>query len=202
MKLKNVFLLLIVLFLFISFSQDNNVVEINKLEEVNKYIKENNYSNYCILVDFSKSTSSKRFILYNIETNQIIYSCKCAHGNDGSQEIEADINSFSNEVNSHKSSLGKFKIGNKRTINSIDGIISVKSLKIPCYELHGLDKTNSNAYIRGILIHPDYFLSNYSIPILPGHSFGCFSIPKKSFDIISNYIDKETKPVLLISYYI
>ena len=71
--------------------------------------------------------------------------------------------------------------------------------KIPCYELYGLDKTNSNAYKRGILLHADPTISTTPIPILPIHSFGCLSVPSSSFRKISRYIDNNK--VLIVAYY-
>lgn len=182
---------------------------INYSKEIDKHIifeakefclKNKLNSDYFIFVDFSESTSKKRFKLYSLKENKIIYSCKCAHGNDGSLPIEANINSFSNKINSHKSSLGKYRIGKKRKINSVDGMFDVSMYNIPCYELHGLESTNSNAHKRGILIHPDPILTNSPTIIFPWHSFGCFSIPMNSFKKIEKYIDSN-KNMLLYCYY-
>ena len=174
-----------------------------RVEEAKRFVKANGYNrDFCIFVDFSKYSGSRRFLLYDLKNNRIIHSCRCAHGNDGRCGPEADINSFSNKVNSHKSSLGKYRIGKKRSINSVDGMFDVSMFGFPCYELHGLESTNSNAHKRGILIHPDYFLSNYTFePIYPFHSFGCFSIPDESFNIVSKHLKKSDKPVLLWAYY-
>lgn len=140
-------------------------------------------------------------MLYSFEENKILFSCKCAHGNDGSEKMEATEQSFSNKIGSHKSSLGKYKIGKKRKINSVDGMFDVSMFNIPCYETHGLEKTNNNAYKRGILLHPDPTMNSLPLPLLPWHSFGCFSVSNGAFTVLSKYIDKSKRPVLLWAYY-
>ena len=175
----------------------------NKIDNAYTFCKNNNYNtDYCILVDFSKDTQSKRFMVYDFNKKQVVYNCYCAHGNDGkSKKLQADKNSFSNIIGSHKSSLGKYKIGKRRFINSVDGLMDVSMYKFPCYEMHGLEKSNSNAYKRGILIHPMPFMDNNWFIIPPCVSFGCFSIGIDAFDKISNYIDNSSKPILLWAYY-
>lgn len=202
--MKKIILILVLITVSIITLNSNNLVkeEISneRIVSAKQFIKKNNYNDeYCIFVDFSKETKSKRFILYNIKKDMIIYSCKCAHGNTSS-DLETNINSFSNKRGSNKSSLGKYRIGRKRTIKSVNGLFNVDFLKIPCYEMHGLEKSNSNAYSRGILIHPMPF-SELPIPILAYNSLGCFSLSVESFNIISKYLDKSKKPVLLWAYY-
>lgn len=188
-------LLLILLVSCNSYSKNDN----NKLLN---YCKNNGFNTeYCILVDYSKYSGSKRLIIKNLFNNKILYSCKCAHGNDGSEKMEATIKSFSNIPGSHKSSLGKYKIGKKRKINSINGLFDISLFNIPCYELYGLDKTNSNAHTRGILIHPDPTMDTSFFPLLPWHSLGCFSVPYSGFNEIDKYIKKSKKPILLIAYF-
>lgn len=173
-----------------------------RIEEAKTYLKASRLNpDLCIFVDFSAYSGSKRLMLYSFKENKVIYSCKCAHGNDGSEKMEATGQSFSNKKGSHKSSLGKYRIGKKRKINSVDGRFDVSMFNIPCYEMHGLEKTNSNAHSRGILIHPDPTMNNLPIPLLPWHSLGCFSIPNGAFSTIAEYIDNSNKPILLWAYY-
>ena len=173
-----------------------------RINEAKTFAKEKGFNpDYCIFVDFSAYSGSKRFMLYSFKEDKVIYSCKCAYGNDGSEKMEATEQSFSNEKGSHKSSLGKYKIGKKRTMNTIDGTIDISKLKVSCYEMHGLEKTNSNAHSRGILLHPDPTMTNIPTPLLPWHSFGCFSIPYSAFNTISKHIDQSEKPILLWAYY-
>lgn len=178
-------------------------VDENQVEKALEYCKKNGYNTeFCILVDYSQSTWKKRMVIWDFNKQQTIYCCKCAHGNTNPTATEATIESFSNQSGSHKSSLGKYRIGRKRKINSADGQFDVSMFNIPCYELHGLDKSNSNAYKRGILLHPSPGMSSWlPLPILPFNSFGCFSVPMSSFEVISKYISGSSKPVLLIAYF-
>lgn len=203
--MKKFFIILIIIGIFVIGIAKTNTSSINhtKIIEAQEFINKNKYnSEYCIFVNFSAYSGSKRFMLYSFKENKIIYSCKCAHGNDGSENsMETTEQSFSNVPGSHKSSLGKYKIGKKRKINSFDNQFDVSMFNIPCYEMYGLDKTNSNAYRRGILIHPGPSISVFPIPMFPWQSFGCFSIPVDDFYEISKYIDDSKKPMLLYAYY-
>jgi len=189
--MKKILLLVIILFLHISNANTN----IN--ENVLDYCIKNKYT-YCLLINFSEPTSTKRMKLYDIKNNKIVYSCKCAHGNGKGNKIEANINSFSNKIGSNKSSLGKYRIGRKRILYNFKGI-DISMFKIPCYELYGLDSSNNNAYKRGILLHADPLLSDLPFPISTIHSFGCFSISYSSFRKLSKYIDNNK--VLIFAYY-
>ena len=159
-------------------------------------IAKNLVYDYYILIDFSMASNSNRLKIYDIRNDKVVYSCKCAHGIGGG--AKATAKSFSNVVGSRKTSLGRYKIGRKRILQSFEGW-DISMFKIPCYELYGLDKTNSNAYKRGILLHADPTISTAPIPILPIHSFGCLSVPSSSFRKISRYIDKNK--VLIVAYY-
>lgn len=178
-------------------------IEQSRIIEAYNFCKRNNFNErYCIFVDFSQHNQTKRFMIYDFDKKTIVYNCYCAHGNDGkSKKLEADKNSFSNQIGSHKSSLGKYRIGKRRVINSVDGMFDVSMYNIPCYEMHGLEKTNSNAHKRGILIHPMPFMDNNWLITPPCVSFGCFSIGIEAFDKVSTYIDKSSKPILLWAYY-
>ena len=174
----------------------------NKINETLNFCKSNNYNTeLCIFVNFGEKSSTKRLRVVNLNTKETLYSCKVAHGNTSFDRSEATINDFSNEEGSHKSSLGKYKIGKERYIRSIDKLIDCEGLKVPCFELHGLDKSNSNAFKRGILIHP-MPISELPVPIIGNTwSRGCFSVPIKSYKILSNYINSSKSPILLYAFF-
>ncbi len=165
-----------------------------RINETQTFLKANRFNpDFCIFVDFSAYTGKKRFMLYSFKEGKVVYSCKCASGKNKSE--------FSNRVGSNLSSLGKYKIGRKRTLRNVNGFGDISKWNIPCYELHGLEKSNSNAYKRGILIHPDPLLFNIPIPILlPNHSQGCFSIPESSFKELDIILSESKKPILLIAF--
>ena len=193
----------IVVFAYCKCTSNNVKVADDRVQTAYKYCKNNGYnSDYCFFVDFSQDTQTKRFMVYDFNKKKVVFSCYCAHGNDGSSgSLQTDENSFSNEVGSHKSSLGKYKVGKRRYINSIDGTMDVSMYQYPCYETHGLDKTNSNAHKRGILIHPMPGMDSNWFFIPPWVSLGCFSVGLDAFDKLSEYIESSSKPMLLWAYY-
>ncbi len=164
----------------------NNSIDIPK--NIIEYCKSNDYK-YCIAIDYSQPSKNNRLGVYDIAQNKIIYYCKCAHG--AGSGNGTTLESFSNEIGSNKSSLGKYKIGKKRFLRSIDGNIDISALKIPCYELYGIDESNSNAYKRGILLHAAPTMTTLPVAIPFWHSLGCFSVPSSSFKKLSEYIDSD-----------
>lgn len=169
---------------------------INIPENIIEYCQLNDYK-YCIVIDYSQPSKNNRLGVYDVIQNKIVYYCKCAHGAGGGSEVT--LESFSNEIGSNKTSLGKYKIGKKRFLRSIDGNIDISALKIPCYELFGIEKSNSNAYKRGILLHADPTITSLPIAIPSWHSLGCFSVPSSSFRKLSEYIDSNK--TLLVAFY-
>ena len=68
-----------------------------KAQQALTFCKKNGYNtNYCFFVDFSQSTQVKRFYVYDFNKKKIIFTCYCAHGNDGTGNTnqQADINSL------------------------------------------------------------------------------------------------------------
>lgn len=138
-----------------------------------------------IKVDFSKPSSTKRFIVYK-KDNSELFSCKCAHGQGGkSTRSKPEI---SNNVGSNCSSVGKFQIVGYYTKGDI------KYLR-----LKGLSPTNNNSLKRGICIHNSKMVTRWKwIPFinlpLSNASNGCFAIDNESMDrVIQLYQQKKLK---------
>ena len=143
-----------------------------------------NAQNY-IKVDFSKSSATRRFVVYD-KNNSEIFSCKCAHGQGGkSTRSKPEI---SNKVGSNCSSVGKFQIVGFY----VKGDIKYLRLK-------GLSSTNSNALKRGICIHNSKMVTKWKwIPFfklpLSNASNGCFAIDNDSMDkVIKMYKENKLK---------
>lgn len=67
-------------------------------------------------------------------------------------------------------------------------------------EVHGLDRTNSNAHSRGILIHngnPGF--QTFPLPSMPV-SHGCFGVSSSMIEHIKELTSKSKKPILLYAY--
>lgn len=136
-----------------------------------------------IRVDFSKPSSTKRFVVYT-PYNTELFSCKCAHGQGGkSTRSKPEI---SNKIGSNCSSVGKFQIVGFYVKGDI------KNLR-----LKGLSPTNSNALRRGICIHNSKMVTSWKwIPFfnlpLSNASNGCFAIDNESMDkVIKLYQQKK-----------
>lgn len=139
-----------------------------------------------IIVDFSLPSSEKRLWLYDLDRHKTLLSTYVSHGKGSGLE---EPYKFSNSKNSHKSSLGFFKVLN--TYNGKHGL----SLK-----LQGLESSNSSALTRGIVLHsanyvtPSYIQSHKHA----GRSWGCFAVPAKDERLI---INKTMQHSLLFAYY-
>jgi GH24 family phage-related lysozyme (muramidase) len=113
-------------------------------------------SPYYTVVDFSKPATSPRLYVVNGKTNQIMMNSYVTQGSGPDGQ-----GGFSNDPNSHQSSLGTYLTG--ATYNGQHG---------PSMRVQGLDKgINDNAAARDIVVHPaDYAKSG-------GRSWGCFGVP-------------------------
>lgn len=129
---------------------------------------------YIAIVDFTQDSTKKRFFLIDIYRHEIVYNDLVAHGmNTGEKEAKV----FSNEEDSHMSSLGFYITG--ETYYGSNGY----SLK-----LDGLDKgLNDNARERDIVIHGASYVSERNIAEMNriGRSWGCPALsPAISEDVI------------------
>lgn len=146
----------------------------------------------CILVDFSEYSGNERLFIYDLNENYIIESGRVAHGI-GKKGLFAKA-SFSNVPDSWESSLDRYKIGRLRTLNI------PQFNNVPCIEVHGLDPTNSNAYSRGIVIHPGLLSSKKTVTPCEPVSQGCFTVGQDTFDTIMELVQKSPRPILLYAY--
>lgn len=147
-----------------------------------------------IYVDFALSSAYPRFFVYDNENDSILSSSKCAHGYGGGSTT--DMPKFSNVSGSGCSCLGAFKLLNIDKLHNFD---------IPCVRIKGLDKTNSNAFARGIVIHEAYFVADpisigMPIPVSKYISQGCFAISTETFNLICDLM-KKRKSIYLYALY-
>ncbi len=129
------------------------------------------------IIDFSKSSKKERFFIIDISEQKVIYSRLVAHGKNSGWDVPS---SFSNHVNSYKSSLGFFITG--ETYAGKHGL----SLR-----LDGVEKgINDNARKRHIVIHAADYVNDGTIKKLGrlGRSYGCPSIPSENYPQIIDLI--------------
>ena len=177
-----------------------------KAQELKEYCVKNNYNtNIGVLVDYSVHSGCARFIVWDFKNNKALLKSICAQGC-GKGENQGK-NVFSNEIGSLCSSLGHYKIGKERKMNSIKGR--------PALNLTGLESTNSNAIARGILIHPvhlpSFSIYPFSIPskvyrifgkaIMRPYSEGCVTVPFEKYKETVKILNKNKgRPVILWVY--
>jgi hypothetical protein len=118
------------------------------------------------IVDFSKPSRQKRIWVIDFKAKKLLFHTYVAHGQ-GSGADMAKV--FSNEVNSHQSSLGFYVTGN--TYSGKHGL----SLK-----LNGMDRGfNNRALERAIVVHGADYVSKDFIKQQGrlGRSHGCPALP-------------------------
>ena len=138
------------------------------------------------IIDFSQHSSKARFFVINLRENQVLFSTITTHGANSGLEIAT---SFSNTINSFKSSLGCFKTAEYDISDSHDTVLI----------LDGLEKgINHNARVREIVIHrsemaktvPYQYCSQEFIDSMGfnGQSFGCPVLPRHLYKPIMKTI--------------
>ena len=151
-----------------------------------RFVEQNRYNNDVVFIaDLSLHSGIERLVVVDLKTDSIIHKGLMAHGAGGKYWSKKAV--YSNVPNSLCSSPGKYKIG-----------ISYNGRFGKAYKLHGLDRTNSKAYERFIVLHGyDCVPDNILYPEYLCNSEGCPMVSYKFLDVLSNYIDKSKKPILL-----
>lgn len=132
-----------------------------------------NNKNYVTISDFTKPSSEIRQFAINLVTG-VVDKLLVAHGvNTGGLNATC----FSNVEDSRKSSLGFYLTGT--TYQGKNGY---------SLNLHGQDKTNSNAYTRRIVIHGADYVSEQYVKDNGrlGRSWGCPAVNRKFNDTLIN----------------
>jgi len=143
----------------------------------------------CFLVDMRLPSGKNRFFVYNLEADTVEMAGLVTHGK-GSEKETGDL-FFSNTPNSNCTSLGKYKIG--RPYQGSFGL---------SYKLIGLDKTNSKAFDRAVVLHSYCGVPKqevYPAPICV--SEGCPVVAPVFLTQLKTYLDGSTDPILLWIYY-
>jgi hypothetical protein len=146
----------------------------------------NHKKNIISIIDFSKPSTEKRFLVIDLGDKRLLYKCFVAHGKNSGENY---AKSFSNESGSLKSSLGFFLTA--ETYSGDHGY----SLR-----LDGLEKgINDNARAREIVVHGAEYVSEEFIQKYGrlGRSWGCLALP---VEISKEIIDKISGGSCLFIY--
>ena len=134
--------------------------------------------NLITIIDYSKPSTEKRFFVIDLARKLVVFRCFVAHGKNSGEDY---AKSFSNDLNSLKSSLGFYITA--ETYSGKHGY----SLK-----LDGIEKgINNNARVREIVIHGADYVSQEFVDKYHrlGRSWGCPALPlglsKEIIDTIS-----------------
>lgn len=168
----------------------DNAAMINILgNKVGNYAVSNGYSTeICFLIDMTLPSGRNRFFVYDLEKNSVINTGLVAHGSCNEDFISHP--KFSNMTKSGCSSLGKYKVGE---------FYMGKYGK--SFRLYGLDKSNSNAFKRSVVIHGYDCVPDQEIyPRVLCNSLGCVMVSYKFFDQLSKIIRRSNKPIILWIY--
>lgn len=139
------------------------------------------------VIDYSKPSSEKRLWVIDIKHTHILFNTWVTHGvNSG----KLNSNSFSNQSNSLKSSLGVFVTDNAYFSDHVGYALRVTGLE------RGI---NDNAYNRGVLIHGAWYAgSDVASRGMLGRSWGCMAVDKK---ISKPLIDTIKNNTVVVAYY-
>lgn len=189
--MKNLFLLVAFLAVISSFTKPSK----SKVEEAFEFSKVQNLdTGICIFINMSEHSGKKRMFLYDFAADTIIIAGLVSHGCGKSAWSEDETKNapvFSNLHESHCSSLGKYKIGNRGWSN---WGIHVN------YKLHGLEETNSNAFDRQIVLHSWGAVTNEEIfPMGTSEGYGCPAVSNDVMKVLDKHL-KTKKNVLMWIY--
>lgn len=134
-----------------------------------KYISEIKNKNFITVVDMGKKSSEYRQFVINMNTGEV-HLMLVTHGTGSDPKHTGTAQKFSNTSGSNATSLGMYY-----TLKEYQGKHN-RSLR-----LQGLEKSNSNAYSRAIVIHAAWYVSPEIIKQQGklGRSNGCPAVEKK-----------------------
>lgn len=137
------------------------------------------------LVDMNIESGQKRFFVFDFKTNKVVKSGLVTHGRCNRRYLPG--RKYSNIAGSGCTSLGHYKIGSKYS-----GRFGT------AYKLHGLDATNSNAFERFVVLHAHDCVPGKEVaPDIICQSDGCPTVAPEYLEMLSTYIDRAARPVVL-----
>jgi hypothetical protein len=157
-------------------------------EALKLYAKSNDFNTqYAFIINMGMRSSVKRFFVVDLKNNCVIKSGLVAHGK-GEEQFTFD-RKYSNDAGSNCTSLGKYKIG-----KAYKGFFGLS------YKMHGLEKSNSKAYERNVVLHAMHCIPDNETGKPICQSEGCPSVSDSFLLDLKKIIDGSKKPILLWIY--
>jgi len=159
-----------------------------KVQKLKAFAVANNYdTTMAFFVDMQVKSGKPRFFVVDLATREIVKKGLVAHGK-GNEKFTFD-RKFSNDEGSNCTSLGIYKIG--KAYNGAFGL---------SYKLYGLNKSNSNALKRYVVLHSmgsiPYAESKYPIT----QTEGCPAVAPEFLQELADILDNSSKKMLLYIY--
>ena len=164
-----------------------------KAQEAFKFCTSHSYNtDFCLLLNFHVHSGLTRFYVWDFKLNQPVDSGLVSHGcgtNPWGYDYSKTNPQFSNVYESHCSSLGKYKIGDRG--------YSSWGIHVN-YAMHGLDTTNNNSYGRLICMHSwDMVSENEIYPYGTPEGWGCAAVADGFMIRLDEKLKEVKRPVLL-----
>jgi hypothetical protein len=158
---------------------------LSKATEAKTFAKQKGYNeNTCFLIDMSVSSGKNRFYVFNMQKDSIMNSGLVTHGRCNQMWLEG--RKYSNVPGCGCTSLGRYKVG-----YPYRGTFGL------AYKLYGLDKTNSNAFKRYVVLHSHECVPENPVGDDICQSDGCPTVSPGFLNEIKPMIENSSKPVLL-----
>jgi hypothetical protein len=167
-----------------------------KAKQALQFCRQKGYNTrYCILIDMSLPSGVKRFMVWDFQKKDTVLSGLVSHGcgiNPWSGIWSKDKPAFSNTTNSHCTSLGKYQVDARAA--------SAWGIRVKYY-LKGLESTNSNAFVRDVVLHsweqvPDKEVYPDGTP----EDWGCPAVSNHTMKSTDDLIRRQKKHMLLWIY--
>ena len=161
--------------------------------EAENFCNANNFNaDYYILIDMSIHSGRNRLYVYNFRNKKNDFEKLVTHGSCDmftDNETKWEKAKFSNKIDSHCSSIGKYSIGSK---GYSKWGINIK------YWLNGLEKSNNNAVARVTVLHSWEAVADKEIyPEYAPLSWGCPAVSNDFMTVLDMKLQASTHPVLL-----
>lgn len=154
------------------------------------FCQEHHYNtSIAFFIDMSLPSGQNRFFVVDLEKDSILDAGLVTHGSCG--EIYLENVRFSNTPGSECSSKGRYKIGHH-----------YKGRFGDAWKLHGLDKTNNNAFERAVVLHSHSCVPTTESGSLQSicNSFGCPTVAPAYLKKLQAYLNNTKKPIVLEIY--